>query len=604
MLVWVCIEKRYNIESLKNKYFMKLPKFLFFVVYSLIFVFRIHGQSTDIDILFQQKIPVRDGINLSANIYKPALMVEPLPVILMITPYVSYFNPEYGPYYAENGYVFVYVDTRGRGNSEGEFAPFERDGKDGYDVVEWLAKQPWCNGKVGMMGSSYRGMVQWFTLKEFPQSLHSIAPTASVAPGIDFQYNNIFSTYSVQWLALVQGKTNNIKIFESDYWGAKNKKAFKEYLPFSKLDSFTGIDRKIFQKWISHPAYDDYWENMVPTKDEFAKMNIPVLTVTGYFDGGQPGALFYYHNHLKYASDKAKNNHYIVIGPWSHFGTIFPTSKLGGLSFGENAVIDVKKMHLDWFNWTLKNHEKPEFLKKNASFYIMGDNRWHYAASLEKISDKWATYYLSSTNGKAHSVFQSGELVPLIQEQQIPDTIVYDPLDITYADYKTSSNFYTDQSSVFRKGNLIYHTNPFTEDITVAGKIRVNLYLQINTPDCDIQYTIYEIKPNGESVYLTEDLMRARYRESNKYEKLINSEDINLYEFNSQYFFVRKISKGSMLRFVFSTLNSPNYQKNYNSGGDVSFETCKDAKTATIKLFHNQEFPSSIMLPILKENTY
>jgi uncharacterized protein len=218
---------------------MKLLKFNFIGVCFLILIMRTHGQTADIDIFFQQKIPVRDGVNLSANIYKPSQMTEPLPVILMITPYVSYYNPEYGPYYAENGYVFVYVDTRGRGNSEGEFAPFEQDGKDGYDVVEWLARQTWCNGKVGMMGSSYRGMVQWLTLKEFPPALHSIAPTASVAPGVDFpHYNNIFLTYTVRWLSAVQGKTNNIKIFELDYWAAKNKKVFKEYLPLSEKLKF------------------------------------------------------------------------------------------------------------------------------------------------------------------------------------------------------------------------------------------------------------------------------------------------------------------------------------------------------------------------------
>jgi putative CocE/NonD family hydrolase len=426
---------------------MKLSKSYFLILFlfsfSSIFISESFAQPNEIDILFQKKIPMRDGVNLSATIYKPSNLKSPLPVILMITPYVSYFNPEYGPYYAERGFAFVYVDTRGRGNSEGEFKPFESDGKDGYDVVEWLAEQPWCNGKIGMMGQSYRGMVQWFTLKEFPPSLHSIAPTASVAPGINFPYiHNIFMSWTVQLLGLVHGRTNNVKVFGSPYWAAKNRKVYKEYIAFSKIDSITGIDRKIFQKWIKHPGYDEYWENMVPSRNDYEKMNIPILTVTGYFDDAQASTLHYYRNFFKYASDEAKNMHYLVIGPWSHNGTIWPQSELGGLKFGENAVIDIKKIHLDWFNWTLKNQEKSEFFKENVYFYVMGDNKWEYTSSFEKISDESMTLYFSSNQGQAQDVFNSGKLLSVVQDNQVPDTIVHDPLDVIYINQTSSNDYY------------------------------------------------------------------------------------------------------------------------------------------------------------------
>ena len=574
----------------------------FLVFFSSIFISETLAQTNEVDILFQQKIPMRDGINLSANIYKPSEMDSPLPVILMITPYVSYFNPEYGPYFAKRGYVFAYVDIRGRGNSEGIFAPLENDGKDGYDVVEWLAKQPWSNGKIGMMGQSLRGAVQWSTLKEFPPSLCSIAPTASAVLGIVYPYNNIFPPYLVQWLSLVAGKTNNIKIFQSDYWRAKSIKIYKEHLPFSTFDKITGIDGRIFQKWIKHPTYDKYWEEMVPSKNEYEKMSIPVLTITGYFDNDQPGALHYYNNYMKYASEEAKKMHYLVIGPWNHFGTIFPESEIGGLKFGENAVIDIKKLHLDWFNWTLKGYEKPAAFEDNVNYYIMGINEWRYARSLESISNESMKFFLSSDDGKANDVFHSGNLELTYQIGQIPDTIIYDPLDISSADVVSSENYMLDQSEAFQNCKLIYHSLPFKNDVVIAGNIRVNLFLQINTPDTDIQFNLYEIKSSGESIFLTSDMMRARFRESLKKEKLIKPDEINLYEFDSKFLIVRKIDKNSRLRLVFSTLNSPDYQKNYNSGGDVSFETSKDAQTAIIRLFHNEEYPSNIMLPILKKN--
>ena len=123
-------------------------------------------EDVEIDFTFNQKIPMRDGVHLASYIWKPAAMDKPLPVIFSLTPYTIEMAYKEGPFMAENGYVFVLVDVRGRANSEGEFWPWEKDGRDGYDVVEWIAKQPWCDGQVGMIGGSYRGTTQWLTLKK------------------------------------------------------------------------------------------------------------------------------------------------------------------------------------------------------------------------------------------------------------------------------------------------------------------------------------------------------------------------------------------------------------------------------------------------------
>lgn len=152
-----------------------------------------NSDTLDVNIKFHQKIKMSDGINLSSNIYKPSSSDKKYPVILIITPYVADENHSRGLFFARNNYIFVTVDCRGRGNSEGEFIPFEDDGKDGYDVVNWISKQKWCNGEIGMFGGSYRGMNQWLTLKKFPKNLKTIIPIASVGPGRDFpKYNNIF----------------------------------------------------------------------------------------------------------------------------------------------------------------------------------------------------------------------------------------------------------------------------------------------------------------------------------------------------------------------------------------------------------------------------
>ena len=173
--------------------------------------------TTDVEILFLQKIPTRDGINLSATIYKPANQKEALPAIMQMTPYGFDSQHGLGMFFAQNGYTFVSVDVRGRGDSEGTYMPYESDGKDGYDAVEWIASQPWCNRKVGMMGGSYCGAIQWLIHKELPPSLKTIIPTASGAWGLDFpKYNNIFYPYIIQWLGLTAGNTDNRNLMGSE----------------------------------------------------------------------------------------------------------------------------------------------------------------------------------------------------------------------------------------------------------------------------------------------------------------------------------------------------------------------------------------------------
>ncbi|CAN0557859.1 unnamed protein product, partial [Laminaria digitata] len=309
-------------------------------------------------------------------------------------------------------YAFITVDSRGRGNSEGEFIPFENDGKDGYDIVDWISKQPWCNGKIGMFGGSYRGMSQWHTLKHFPKNLKTIIPIASVGPGRDFpKYNNIFSAYSLRWLMFTGGKTYNGNLFAEDFWKVKREKLYESGVPFYKYDSIVGAPNKVFQRWLQHPSYDEYWKEFYLTPKENKRINIPILSITGHFDGDQVGTLLYYKGHMDYGSNSSKKDHYLLIGPWSHGGTRSPKSKLGGLEFGENAVIDMNQLYLDWFNWTLKDGEKPAILKNRLMYYEMGSNLWKYAEGLNSISNGEINFFLGSLHSDAKDVSFSGDLI-------------------------------------------------------------------------------------------------------------------------------------------------------------------------------------------------
>ncbi len=587
------------------RFVLKICFILFFCFFFVVWNFAEteNVKYSEIDILPDQKIPMRDGIHLAARIWKPAEMDAPLPAIFVLTPYVSDEAQQRATFFAQNGYVYVSVDCRGRGNSEGEFYPFEQDGPDGAQVVEWISKQTWCDGQVAMLGGSYRGMVQWQILRELPAALKTIVPTAAAHPGIDAPWpNNIFASYFTRWLGFVTGKTSNTMLFgDTRYWAQKFYEMYKNHEPFSKLAEITGIPSLIFKRWMAHPTYDEFWKKMSPEDEEYKDYNIPILTITGHFDGDQPGAMAYYFKHMNFGSQGAKQKHYLVVGPWDHPGTRNPQKELGGLIFEDNSLVNIYKLHLDWFDWTLKGHEKPEFLKNRVCYYVMGANEWKFADEIEDISNKTRVWYLSSQDGKANDVFHSGSLENYPPpDNQKPDTFVYDPLKLMDEEkyFRQDPNYYLDPSAAFEEDILVYQSEPLEEDLEVAGYIKLKLYMELNVPDTDFWVDLFEINPDGKCVFLGGDLLRARFRKSFSKAELVRPGEIELYEFRRFYFFARRLTKGSRLRLVVGCINSPDFGKNYNSGGVVSEETAKDARRAVIKLYHGKDYQSVLELPI------
>lgn len=585
-----------------------------FPLFLLVFIFILpweavgkkNGETNDIDILLHQPVKMSDGVHLSANIYKPTVMKEPLPAIFAFTPYISDEGQKRGSFFAQNGYVYVHVDVRGRGNSEGEFYPLEgKEGADGAQVVEWIAKQPWCNGKVAMRGGSYRGMVQWQILNHFPPSLKTIIPTAAASPGVDVpMLNNINYCYIAQWLAFTSGKTGNTNLFsDSKYWLSKFFKLYSEHLPFAKLAEITGSNQKRFNRLLAHPYVDDFWQAIMLPDETFKKINIPILSITGHFDGDQPGAMHYFHKHMQFGKREVKEKHYLVIGPWDHAGTRYPQKELGGLSFGDNSVIDMEQLHLEWYDWVLKGKEKPKFLEKRICYYLLKENQWKYRDNLDEISNQTMVWYLSSENGQANDVFHSGFLKPTPpRTNEKPDVFSSDPLKLISKEkfyLNQGSSSFSDQSRAFAEDKLIYHTAPLEEAFEVAGYVDFKAYIQLNVPDTDLQMGLYEISPDGKSFPLAYDMMRARYRNSLSRPEPVIPGKIYRYVFGNTFLLSpRKLEKGSRLRLIISCLNSPNFEKNYNSGGVVSEETAADARTAIIKLYHNKKYPSVLELPV------
>ncbi len=559
-----------------------------------------------VDFQWGVKIPLRDGVKLNATLYRPQEQKGALPCVFTLTPYISQSYHDRAMYFAGHGYVFLTIDVRGRGNSEGEFTPLLQEAKDGHDVVEWLAQQGYCNGKITMWGGSYAGYDQWATAKEFPPHLATIVPVASPFAGIDFpKHNNIAYPYDMQWLTFTSGHAAQEKIFGDDkFWLAKYRQLFESHRAFKELDSLLGNPSPIFQTWVAHPMVDAYWDSYNPSAEQFAKIDLPILTITGQYDGDQPGALTFYRQHMAHASEHAKTQHYLVIGPWDHPGTRTPQAEVGGLKFGPASVLDMNKLHREWYDWTLKEGAKPEFLKQRVAYYLLGAGaeEWRYAPTLEAVTASTRPLYLDSRDGRANDLFSSGTLAPDKAAGAKADHYVYDPLDTSSAKVQSVSmpNYLTDQRILLQQSGkyLFYHTAAFDKETDIAGFFKLSAWLSIDQPDTDFYVVVWEVLPDGSAVFLSDDTMRARYRTGQREAKPVRPGEALRYDFDSFPFAAQRLQAGSRLRLVVAPLNSLYSEKNYNSGGVVADETAKDARTVTVRLYHDAQHPSALFVPV------
>jgi putative CocE/NonD family hydrolase len=547
-------------------------------------------------------IQARDGIRLHARVWMPTGLEGPAPAILTLTPYTSDDGERFGAFYASHGYVYVNADVRGRGESEGEFWPLERDGLDGADIVGWITDQPWSNGQVGMRGGSYRGMTQWQTLKEHPAGLVTAVPTASVHPGWDYPNpSGIFLSYAARWLAFVEGRAAQTNLFGDDeYWTGKYREIYSGHRPFAELDDVSGLSPRVFQRWIAHPGYDAFWQEMNPNPADYAALDLPILTITGYFDGDQPGAMKYYRDHMAQGTPHGTAQHYLILGPWSHPGTRIPQSELGGLTFGPNSVLDMEAVHLAWFDWTLRDGPKPDFLQDRVAYWVMESETWRFAPSLSEVSSGTREWYLSSDDAVS-DVFRSGILSHTPPTGAGADVMVYDPLDppddLDAVTRATSS--YTTSGLAFAPGpKAVYHSAPLTDSLTVSGYPRLEVYVGLDVPDTDLIAGIYEVRADGTTISLGQSEVRARYRNGVHRSELVTPGAVELYALDRFYWTSRTLLPGSRIRLVVTPLDSPERDKNYNSGGDTVHETGADALTATIRIHHGGSYPSRLILPV------
>ncbi len=547
------------------------------------------------------KIPMRDGIKLGGFLFRNTATIQKVPALISQSPYPGGGEASHGNIFAVNGYAYLYVDCRGRRSSEGEFFPYENDARDFYDIIEWASKQPWCNGKVGTTGGSYLGFTQWQAIrKEYRHpALKAINPMAAVGFGVDFPRNHqTFDMYPLQWAMYVQGKEMNSALFDNNsFWRNKGYQQYKNHIPFSKFDSVADLKNSFFTKWVQHPDFDSYWQDILPKTEDYKQLDIPVLTTTGYYDADQLGALYYYKNHIQY---KPTNQHYIIMGPFDHGGSQWMPSATpqGGEMIEEEAQIPLYKYIIQWFNWALKGKPLTSFFKNKINYYVSGEHTWKSVPTLNAITKDSLKFYLTPK--------PVAYKYPMWQLQKSLSN-----KDTTFA-YSHDINSTMDSLVIFSPGSfknidsayhafnsgLAFETAPLEKDIILSGNLVAHLFTSLNVPDADIVVEYSEVDSADKEKSLTYDVLRTRYRNSAEHPELMAVGKPTLLNFNTSYIKVQKIKKGQRLRIYVSIRNNSFGEKNYGYGGVVSKETSNGARIIETKIYAGKKYPSYIAVPV------
>jgi hypothetical protein len=572
----------------------------------------------DYSIEMSRMIPMRDSVELEAWISKPEDLKGKAPAVLELTQYdIDGGRRKEIAAFVKRGFVFVQAYVRGRGMSGGEKTDNLglQVGRDGHDIVEWIAKQPWSDGRVVMYGGSFVGMTQWRTAAQHPQHLAGIAPYVPIYPGWDVpNTNGIPQAWTSVILGYVAGRSlNNGFIANQDYWLGTMLKQYAAYRPFTELSSAIGIaaddwwmldehgkKKPMMNVWMDHVGDRAFNLAAEPTDADLAQMKFPILTATGFFDDDQPGALHYYRRYMANAPEAQAKNCYLVIGPWDHGGTQRPQKEILGVKIPDAAVLNMDGLHADWYDWVLGRGARPEFLKDKVAYFMLGADEWRYAKSLEAASSgKTLDFYLSAQEGTPESVFHSGSLVEKPASTEPPAVVVSDPHELPeleMAKYIMDEDL-TSEFRDYQKRAIVFHSEPLAKDVEVAGQMRLKLDVQADAPDFDLWAQVLMISPDGSVVRLGEDIRRARFRDGFFKEQLLKPEQIVEIPFEF-YWMARRIPAGARLRVTVAPLNSAQYQKNYNTGGRIGYEKIEDARIAHIKVFHDAKQASVLELPL------
>jgi putative CocE/NonD family hydrolase len=517
-------------------------------------------------------IQTSDRASIAAVVIRPRNASKPLPALFEFT---IHEPQNYARECAAHGYVGVVAYTRGDGQGAAKVAPYQHDGDDARTVINWIAKQPWSDGRVGMYGEGYSGFAPWAAAKRLPLALKAIATSAARAPGINVPMaGNIFQNSAYRWsLHMTNSKASDDQSDRDDaQWRELDQKWYRSGRRYRDIGRLFGRPNPIFIRWLNHPSYDRYWQKMVPYREEFARINIPVLTTTGYFAENEPGDLYYFTQHHRY---NPHADHTLLIGPYDDRSMQHgPLATLDGYQVDSAAQADLRELRYQWFNHVFKGGAMPNLLKDGINYEVMGENEWRHAPSLEAMGQGLQRFYLDAgASGDAiHRLMQHKKAKSAFVQQTVS------LVDRTDAGWTAPTDLVSNRVTPHNGETFV--SEPLTRPTAFSGLLSGQLDFTVNKMDMDLYISLYELLPSGDYVPLFGPSyeFRASYAQDRVHRHLLKAGERQLLTFKSERLMSRLLQTGSRLVMVLGVNKRPDREINYGAGNDVSEESLADGK--------------------------
>jgi putative CocE/NonD family hydrolase len=550
-------------------------------------------------------VPMRDGVMLRADVLRPRDTGR-FPVLVYRTPYGK--EPALEEYTTfrhavERGYAVVVQDVRGRYASGGVFRPYENEGRDGYDTIEWAARQPWSNGAIGTFGLSYPGAVQWLAAVENPPHLKAMVPAMTFSSAQNFFYaGGLWDMSWIDWIwdniaPDVRAKKNlaGAKTPEeaSAAWSQTAPKMLNT-LPLDQLEELRGI-APYYYDWLTHP-FDDPWWDWCDLRNKYGRTHAAVLNFSGWYDDnyGPEGATTNFLGLLKSRSGSADTATHLLIGPWVHGVDSTAKTKSGEREFGNVAAIDYDEVVLRWMDHYLRGEANGIEKEKPVRYFVMGENQWRDAEAWPPAANL-ASYYLVGPE-KSGAPGRLSTESPKAEEKA--SSFVSDPAKPVINPY-INSGAHDYRALAERPDILTFDSAPLERDIEVSGPIHAQIYFGCDCRDADLWVRLLDVAPDGTAYNLMSpglDVLRASYRDLGKGRQLLVPGQV--YEINLENLITSNVfRKDHRVRVQVSGNFFPNFSRNLQTG---ELENAWDKmQKAQISIYSDGQRRSRIVLPIV-----
>jgi uncharacterized protein len=524
-------------------------------------------------------VKLKNGIELSTTIVRSRGQTKANNTALQFTIYANESSHiKTAMHAAAHGYIGMVANSRGKRSSHNDIVPWEHDGEDAAQLINWISEQVWSNGTVVMYGGSYNGFTQWATAKYMPKGLKAMAPyaAANLITGLPYE-NNIALTGNFEWPLFA---TNNKTVDNSVYsdWQRSEwiiNELYSSGRPIVDIDKIAEQPSPWLQKWLAHPEDDAYYQSMVPHQQDYQAINIPVLTITGYFEGGQISALNYLNEHYKY---NANANHTLLIGPYDHMSAqTKPGSHYSNYALDPVALEkDTEEVVFAWFDHVLTGKPTPKLLQNKVNYQVMGANEWRFSHSLQALNQQTVSFYIQNTQSDAGQNYRLAPTPSSHANAYIEQTV--DMADRT--EQRNLAPWPVIQDSIDKQGGIRIETAVMEQDMELSGSITGFFDIAINKKDVDIGFNYYEITASGEVFHLNNYRSRASYADDMGHRHLLFANEKRRVPIVNARFTAKLIKKGSKIVLVLNVNKNVEAQVNLGTGKLANHEHVREAGPA------------------------